>query len=227
VCTVVCRWAENEPLRILAIRDELVSRPFDPPAAWWPEHPTAIGGRDQLAGGSWCVSDIVTGHSALVLNGRQRRDGAPSRGLLPLVAIGAGESWTDHVDYPQMASFTLVVATRSGITAWSWDQVALSRVELAPGMHMITTDGLEASNPQTTRFRPLFATQPWYDVVTGTRPSADLSALIVRREFAGNVYGTVFGQLITSSPGELHIRWSATPWVDGSWTDQSWPRRVA
>jgi Transport and Golgi organisation 2 len=210
-------------LRILAIRDELVTRPFDPPASWWPEHPTVIGGRDRLAGGSWCVSDVVTGRSALVLNGRQRRDGAPSRGTLPLAAVGAGESWTQHVDYPLMASFLLVLATPSGMTVWDWDQAALSRVELGPGTHMITTDGLDPSNPRTSRFAPLFASRPWYEVVTSATPSADMSALVVRREVEGNVYGTVFGQLITASAGELRISWSATPWTDGSWTEQSWP----
>jgi hypothetical protein len=224
---VVCRWGEGEPLRILAIRDELVTRPFDLPAAWWPEHPTVIGGRDRIAGGSWCVSDLVTGRSALVLNGRQRRDGAPSRGQLPLAAIGAGESWTQDVDYTQMASFTLVLAARSGITVWGWDQVELGRTELTPDLHVITTDGVDTDDPRTTRFRPLFASRPWYEVVTSTTPSPDPSALIVRRDVEGNTYGTVFGQLITGSPAELQVRWSATPWVDGTWAEQSWPRRPA
>ena len=226
VCTVVCRWAENEPLRILAIRDELLTRPFDTPAAWWPEHPTVVGGRDRLAGGSWCVSDIVTADSALVLNGRQRRDGAPSRGLLPLAVVSAGESWAEDVDYRQMASFILVLATPSGITVWTWEQLELSRAKLTPGTHMITTEGVDAGDPRTTRFAPLFATRPWYDVVTSTAPSADPSALVVRREVAGNTYGTVFGQLITALPAGLQIRWSASPWLAGTWREQSWPGRA-
>src|SRR5215475_4284789 len=67
VCTVVLRWTTGEPLRILAIRDEFVSRDFDPPGAWWPEQQGVIGGRDRLAGGSWCVSDPRTDVTALVL----------------------------------------------------------------------------------------------------------------------------------------------------------------
>jgi hypothetical protein len=33
----------------------------------------------------------------------------------------------------------------------------------------------------------------------------------------------VFGQLISSSPGALTVASSATPWIDGSWTEESWP----
>ena len=73
MCTVVTRWAADEPLRILAVRDELVSRDFDDPDAWWPEQPGVIGGRDRQAGGSWCVTDVATGVTALVLNRIERR----------------------------------------------------------------------------------------------------------------------------------------------------------
>jgi len=224
---VVCRWGAGEPLRILAIRDELLTRPFDLPAAWWPEHPSVIGGRDRLAGGTWCVSDVAAGRSALVLNGLHRREGAPSRGQLPLAAIAAGESWAQDVDYRQMASFALVLAAQSGITTWSWDQVELSRVDLTPDQHVITTNGVDPADPRTARFRPLFASRPWYDVVTSTAPSPEPSALVVRRDVEGHSYGTVFGQLITASPHELRTSWSVTPWLAGTWTEQSWPGRTA
>jgi len=222
VCTVVLRWTTGEPLRILAIRDEFVSRPFDPPGAWWPEQPGVIGGRDRLAGGSWCVSDPRTGVTALVLNRRERRTGTPTRGLLPLAAVRAGESWPDVVDHRQMASFNLVLAAPDGVAVWTWDAAELRRASLTPGQHLITSDGVDADNPETIRFAPLFETQPWYDVVTSTAPSDDPSALVVRHEVDGDVYATVFGQLITAGKGTLRIASSATPWVDGSWSERSW-----
>ena len=222
MCTVVLRWTTGEPLRILAIRDEFVSRPFDPPGAWWPEQPGVIGGRDRLAGGSWCVSDARTGVTALVLNRRERRTGTPTRGLLPLAAVRAGESWPELVDHRQMASFNLVLAAPDGAVVWTWDAAELRRMTLTPGQHMITSDGVDTDDPTTTRFGPLLETKPWYDVVTGATPSDDPSALVVRHEVDGDVYATVFGQLITATRGALRVASSATPWIDGTWREQSW-----
>jgi hypothetical protein len=222
VCTVVLQWTTGEPLRILAIRDEFVSRDFDPPDAWWPDQPGVIGGRDRLAGGTWCASDPRTGVTALVLNRRERRTGTPTRGQLPLAAVRAGEAWPDLVDHRQMASFTLALAAPDGVTVWTWDAAELRSVTLTPGQHMITTDGVDADDPTTARFAPLFATKPWYEVVTSTTPSDDPSALVVRHEVGGDVYATVFGQLITAEEGALRISSSATPWIDGSWSEQSW-----
>ena len=70
MCTVVVRSAPNDavPVQILALRDEFVSRSFDLPGMWWDEHPGVIGGRDQRAGGTWCVSHVPSGVTAVVLN---------------------------------------------------------------------------------------------------------------------------------------------------------------
>jgi len=226
VCTVVTDWTAGQPLRILALRDELVTREFDEPAAWWPDQPTVIGGRDRLAGGSWCVSDVRTGVTALVLNRRERRDGTPSRGGLPLAAVAVGESWPDRIDHRRMASFNLVLTGPAGVTAWTWDAAELRRVDLEPGQHMITSDGIDADNARTSTFAPRLATEPWRDVVGSTTPSDEPAALVVRHEVNGNVYATVFGQLITASPGALSVESSATPWVSGSWTQQSYSSAV-
>jgi uncharacterized protein with NRDE domain len=222
VCTVVTDWTAGQPLRILALRDELVTREFDGPADWWPDQPTVIGGRDRLAGGSWCVSDVRTGVTALVLNRRERRDGMPSRGGLPLAAVAVGEAWTDRIDHRKMASFNLVLTGPAGVTAWTWDAAELRRVDLEPGQHLITSEGIDADNPRTATFAPRFASEPWREVVESTTPSDEPAALVVRHEVNGDVYATVFGQLISASPGALRVDSSATPWVAGSWTEQSW-----
>src|SRR4051794_41760183 len=97
MCTVVCRWLPDEPVQILAVRDELISRDFDLPDEWWPAQPGVIGGRDQQAGGSWCVSDLASGVTALVLNRIERRTGAPSRGVLPFAAVSGRAARPDRL----------------------------------------------------------------------------------------------------------------------------------
>ena len=220
---MVCRWHPGEPIRILALRDEFVGRDFDGPGAWWPTQPTVIGGRDRQAGGSWCVSDVTTGVTALVLNRIERRDGTPSRGLLPLAAVASGASWPEQLDPADMASFNLVLVGPSALLFWSCDANTLLCRELAPGTHVVTSRGADTDDPKTTHFAPQFEQRDWYQLVTTSEPSDDPSALVVRHEIDIGVYATVFGQLIRAEPGRLAISSSRTPWQDGTWTEQAWP----
>ena len=223
MCTVVTRLLSGEPLQILAVRDELVSRDFDDPGEWWPEQPGVVGGRDHSAGGSWCVSDVATATTALLVNRIERREGTPTRGLLPLAAVAHGAGWTEHIDYTTMASFNLVLAGPDGVTVWVWDAAELRRVDLAPGVHMITTQGVDTDDDKTTQFSGRFAVENWYSLVTSCVPEPSPTALIVRVPIEHDVYATVFGQLITAVPGALHVEYSRTPWLDGTWTSRDWP----
>ena len=223
MCTVVTRWAAGEPARILAIRDEFVSRDFDPPGAWWPEQPSVIGGRDRQAGGSWCVSDVRTGVTALVLNRIERHVGTPSRGVLPLAAVAAGQRWPDNLDHREMASFTLVLAAPDGVTAWTWDASKLTQHDLEPGTHVFTSRGVDAGDEKAGRLAKEFAERDWLDVVTELAPADDRTALIVRHEFETDSYATVFGQLIAAAPGKLQVEHSRTPWEAATWVTERWP----
>lgn len=222
VCTVVTRWAQGQPLRILAIRDEFVSRDFDPPGEWWPQAPGVIGGRDQRAGGSWCVSDVATGVTALVLNRTERQTGTPSRGVLPLAAVSAGPSWPERIGHLDMAAFNLVLAGPAGVTVWTWDTSRLRRTDLGPGTHMFTSRGVDTDDAKTIAFAPRFAVEDWATVVGSCEPRDEIGALVVRRPIDDDVYATVFGQLITATPGALTIAHSRTPWRPETWTEQSW-----
>lgn len=224
MCTVVTRWAEGQPVQVLAIRDEFVSREFDLPGRWWPEQPSVVGGRDRLAGGSWCVTDVASGATALVLNRVEKHTGTPSRGVLPLAAVAAGGAWTEQVDCAEMASFTLVLADVHGVSAWAWDATELRRIELDPGTHVFTSRAIDAGDEKADLLHPQFESRPWLDVVTARPPADDRTALIVRHEFETDAYATVFGQLITATPGDLRITYSRTPWESASWVADRWPR---
>ena len=94
MCTVVIlrRPSASWPVFIGANRDEMLSRAWDPPGAWWPDRPGVIGGRDRDAGGTWMAANAA-GVVATVLNRPGSLGPAPgkrSRGKLPLLALEHG-----------------------------------------------------------------------------------------------------------------------------------------
>jgi hypothetical protein len=227
VCTVVVRWSQGQPTRILALRDELTTRAFDDPARWWPELPDVVGGRDTVAGGTWCASDVGSGVTALVLNRPQKRladPGAPSRGVLPLLAVEHRDDWPERIYVTGMASFALVLVTPDHLRTWVFDGTELSLTDAEPGTHMVTSGGIEDGKAE--RFLPAFAAaddgDEWRALIARDAPSPDLTELVVRRERDDLVYATVFGQLIEADPGRLRLTYSRTPWLYGSWTNTAW-----
>jgi hypothetical protein len=227
VCTVVVRWYPGDPLQVLALRDELVGRDFDDPDEWWPVQPGVVGGRDRLAGGSWCVTDLRAGTTGLVLNRPQRPradEGAPSRGVLPLLAVAKGQDWPGGLDLDGMASFALVLAAPGALTCWAYDGEELRREDLPPGTHMVTSGGAEDGKAERylAAFTEAEFPQGWTDLLRATEPAPDPAALVVRVEREHEVYATVFGQLFTSEPGSLALSWSRRPWGDGTWTSRTW-----
>jgi hypothetical protein len=208
---------------VLALRDELVGRAFDDPGRWWPDAPDVVGGRDRVAGGTWCATRVGTGATALVLNRPQKRDadpGAPSRGTLPLLAVEHGDAWPEHVRLAGMASFALVLATPERLTAWDFDGGALAVTEFGEGTHMVTSGGPEdrKADRHLAAFTAAGFPDGWRALVEERPPSDDPAALAVRLEREGKVFATVFGQLVEARPGSLRLEHSRQPWVAGSWT---------
>jgi hypothetical protein len=223
VCTVVVRRSEGRPVRVLALRDELTSRAFDDPGRWWPEFPDVVGGRDAVAGGTWCATRIATGATALVLNRPQRETaapGAPSRGILPLLALTHGADWPAHVEQPGMASFLLVLATPERLVTWDFDGSVLREQEHGPGTVMVTSGGPEDRKAERFlgRFRAAGNLADWRQLVGTAPPTDDPGALVVRHARDGKVFATVFGQLIEARPGCLRLEYSRRPWTGEPWT---------
>jgi hypothetical protein len=222
VCTVVVRWAEGAPTAILALRDELTSRAFDDPGAWWPEFSDVVGGRDRTAGGTWCATRVATGVTALVLNRPHKRDadpGAPSRGVLPLLGAVHEEKWLGHVRLDGMASFLLVLAAPDRLVTWDFDGAQLTTTHHPAGTCMVTSGGPE--DRKADRFLPAFVTSQfpdgWRRLTAKEPPQDDPGALVVRHEQDGLVYATVFGELIEAAPGRLRLEHSRRPWTGAPW----------
>ncbi len=224
MCTVVVRRSPDRPVQVLAVRDELTTRAFEVPGRFWPDSPDVVGGRDSVAGGTWCATDVGTGVTCLVLNRYHERPaapGAPSRGVLPLLGAVHGAGWTEHVQVAGMAGFLLVLATPDRLTSWEFDGDRLTATEHAQGTVVLTSGGPEDS--KAGRWRAAFAEASfpdgWRGLVGEHPPADDPSALVVRHERDGQVYGTVFAELVDARPGRLHLEYSRAPWTGAAWDD--------
>lgn len=232
---MVCRFAPGDqfPVEMLALRDELATRAFDLPGFWWPEHPDVVGGRDRVAGGSWCVTSVTAGVTAVVLNRPDKREadpGAASRGILPLLAVAHRAEWPDHLDLDGMAGFNLVLAEPDSLRWWWFDGQTLQTADLPPGMYKFTPRGLaDDMDPRLAAGTAVVSEietggtaevwPQWLSVVRATVPSADPAGFIVRIPIEGNSYETVFGQFLATRPGRLRLDHLTAP-ADG--TDREW-----
>jgi uncharacterized protein with NRDE domain len=148
MCTVVLRVPDDpaEPVRLLAVRDEDPSRPWDPLGAWWPDaHPGVVGVRDVRAGGAWLAADPEARRLAVILNRAEVTGAAGSRGTVVLDAV-AGDPPADR---PDTNGFNLVEVDAAGARVTSWDGTDLRRRQLEPGVHMIAHDDVD--DPETAR----------------------------------------------------------------------------
>ena len=179
MCSVVIlhRPGHAWPLIIGANRDEMVDRPWKPPARHWPDRGNLVAGMDELAGGTWCgLND--EGVVACVLNRENTlgpQPGKRSRGELVLEAL-------DHADARDAAAalaeldpgayrpFNLVVADNRDAFWLAHCGDGTVRAERIPaGLSMVTAMDMndEAASPRTRFYRPLFAAGPAPDPDTG------------------------------------------------------------
>jgi hypothetical protein len=172
VCTVVV-LVRPDRILLAANRDERVDRPWDPPAAWWPDRPGIIAGRDRTAGGTW-MGINRHGVVAAVLNRPGTLGpaaGKRSRGDLPLMALehttaqSAAEALA-NLDAGLWRGFNMVLADRTG--AWFVKGTGHGHPtaeRLPPGVSMVTAyDPNDLESPRTTCHLPRFqAAEPTWD----------------------------------------------------------------
>jgi hypothetical protein len=172
VCTVVVLVSPEQVL-LAANRDERVDRPWDPPAAWWPDRPSVIAGRDRTAGGTW-MGINRHGMVATVLNRPGTLGpaiGKRSRGDLPLMALehstaaGAADAMAG-LDAGLWRGFNMVLADRMG--AWFVKGIGHGRPLANPlprGVSMVTAyDPNDLDSPRTAFHLPRFqAAEPGWD----------------------------------------------------------------
>jgi hypothetical protein len=175
MCTVVFLRRPNHrwPLMLAANRDELSTRPWQPPGQHWPDRKSVIAGTDELAGGTWLgMNDdgVVAG----VLNRKNSLGPDPalrSRGELPLEALDHADAVTaaealSHIDPRSYRSFNLFVADSRDaywLSSTGPDANRVKLYEIPDGISMLTAWDLDSDDSaRTTYFRPSFdaATPP-------------------------------------------------------------------
>jgi len=235
MCTAIIGYdpGARVPLLLAGVRDELVDRAWRPPARHWPEHPGLVGGRDELAGGTWLALDPAAPRVACVLNGVGRaapEERRRSRGALPL---SLAETGTLDGDLDGFDPFHLIGAEPAGVRLWSWDGEHLTGRKLEPGLHIVVNSGLAVAGTQggddymsarVAHFRPLFEAAAherlaWLDLLNGDGLDvSDDRALIVGRDLGdGRIWGTTSVSLTTFGPDGVAYDFTARPGDPAAW----------
>ncbi|MFZ5476777.1 MAG: NRDE family protein [Myxococcota bacterium] len=152
---VLSRVRPDAPLVVAANRDELLARPTTPMAVLRAD-PRVLGGRDDLAGGTW----LAVNHHGVVAGLTNRPNPSPdrtrrSRGELPLALAGhrdarsAVEAFRREVRPSDYNAAWLLVGDRHEL--WYVDLTggdAPTATELPPGVHVLENRPLGADSPK-------------------------------------------------------------------------------
>lgn len=161
MCTVVFvrRPSARYPLVIAANRDELYARPTRGPELLG-ESPRAVGGIDELAGGTW-MAVVDTGLVVGVTNqrrGGRREAGLRSRGELVLDMARRGSragaiAVLESVDPRRYNSFNAFVADASAVTVGygRMDERRVELEEVGEGIHVLPNDRLDCPTHKVAR----------------------------------------------------------------------------
>ncbi len=187
-----------------ANRDEMINRPWETPAEYWPG---ICGGRDVLAGGTWLALNRA-GVLAAVLNREGTLGPAPgkeSRGTLPLRALqhdtaAEGAKTIGTLDAGAFRPFNLVLADENG--AFFIRGLGVGQPEtvpLAAGVHMITAgEPDDLARPRIAKHLPRFQAAPfaqWGKLLADS--SGDRADQINVKAAQNDGFGTVCASLVS------------------------------
>ena len=229
MCTVVILRRPDHawPVLLGANRDEMLTRPWKPPARHWPDRSDVVAGIDLQAGGSWlAVND--DGVLAAVMN-REHSLGAAldkrSRGELPLEAL-------DHADASAAADalaaldpsayrpFNMLIADNRN-AYWLCNNAAAKRIKLMPlaqGWSMLTSQRLNDPNcPRITEYLPQFERAPipdpehdnwssWQALLASRSDDASSNSNAAMCIVTDSKFGTVCSTLIALPSAEIAAR---------------------
>ncbi|MFA5517391.1 MAG: NRDE family protein [Desulfuromonadales bacterium] len=216
MCLILFSWRQRAdyPLVLAANRDEFYDRPTAP-AAFWPETPQLLAGRDLVGGGAW-LGMTRGGRLAAITNFRapdEKRPGAPSRGRLVRDFLAGDLPVTDFLrqldrragDY---SGFNLLVGDGRQLGYYA-SRTRQGRI-LPPGLYGLSNHLLDTPWPKVTTGKAalakvlgapeidpqaLFAlladpARARDDLLPDTGIGRDWERLLSSRFIAGATYGT-------------------------------------
>jgi uncharacterized protein with NRDE domain len=146
MCTLILGRDVTAPHTVLiaANRDEDVGRPSDSPLVL-NESPRVVGGRDQLAGGTWLA--VREGPAVVALLNRRGKLPEPgrirSRGMLTMDLARGPLDPPLTIREGEYAPFSLLYATPRSCRLLVWDGEAQRVIEISPGWHVLTHQELD------------------------------------------------------------------------------------
>lgn len=156
MCTVIINVSPDNaqwPVLVAANRDEKTDRSWLPPSNHWTELPQIIAGLDTSSSylGSWLginlsgvFSTVVNKSGSIGLSpNKQSRGRLVIEALSYTTCIEAVQAIKDNVDPSQYKGFTLLIADSQKAVIISSDEKILKFTELNPGIHMITSKGID------------------------------------------------------------------------------------
>ncbi|XP_009612400.1 uncharacterized protein LOC107810669 [Nicotiana tabacum] len=166
MCIAVFIWKAHPlyPFLLFLNRDEYHNRPTKP-LAWW-EDSDIVGGRDEVAGGTW-LACTRSGRVAFLTNVREIKSNsdAKSRGDLPVRFLKSDKSPHDFSEQllreaGQYNGFNLIVAdlcsmTMVYITNRPKDS-GMSVTEVSAGIHVLSNAALDTPWPKSQRLECSF-----------------------------------------------------------------------
>src|SRR4051812_22050566 len=161
---MLTRVHPDAPLIVGANRDELLERPAIPMSVLRESNPRILGGRDELAGGTWLAVNefgVVAGLTNRPTGG-QRDPSKRTRGELPLALAGhrsaaaAVEAFASHYRPSDFNPSWLLVGDREG--AFGIDMTgdgAPVVTPMAPGVHVLENRPADTPSPKVDHVRGL------------------------------------------------------------------------
>nr|XP_004231534.1 transport and Golgi organization 2 homolog [Solanum lycopersicum] len=166
MCIAVFIWKAHPlyPFLLFLNRDEYHNRPTKP-LSWW-EDTDILGGRDEVAGGTW-LACTRTGRLAFLTNVREINSNShtKSRGDLPLRFLKSVKSPRDFseqllIEAGEYNGFNLIVADLCSMTMLYITNrpkhTGMSVTEVSPGIHVLSNASLDSPWPKSQRLECSF-----------------------------------------------------------------------
>jgi uncharacterized protein with NRDE domain len=187
------------PLILIGNRDEFHARPAAPLGAW-KDDSGIVAGRDLQAGGTWLGVHRPSGRAVVVTNvrGAMPDPAKESRGALVVDMLRGNGRFSDPAaaDLDRFNAFNLL-AVGGGDARLLTNRPRPQIAALAPGVHALANEPVDAPCPRAERLRAALAAV----VAAGSDPESLLDTLTADDDPAlflrGDVYGTRASTLVT------------------------------